>query len=284
MLRSIIFTRSEMRGIVVLLLLLAVVLVIRFTFIRSDVPELEFSKNQESHFKPDRIDQYSQYVRKGLTEYDQGFDPNKAGKKDLIGYGFSDAVADEMIRMRHQGLIFKSPADMFRIQGFDSALYLKIKRHIYFDPAVIYYYNQKFLTRNNKSMSTIKINNADSADLLKLPGIGPVLSSRIIRYRNLLGGFYASSQIGEVYGVNDSLLAVLERYIEIDTVRLQKINLNTSNFYDLEKHPYINSYQAKAILSYRKLIGPFDSKQDLLNNYILPEENYFKLQPYLAIK
>ena len=34
----------------------------------------------------------------------------------------------------------------------------------------------------------LDLNRADSADLLPLPGIGPVFASRIIRYRDLLGG------------------------------------------------------------------------------------------------
>ena len=41
-----------------------------------------------------------------------------------------------------------------------------------------------------QSITVININKADSFDFRDLPGIGVVYSSRIVRYRNLLGGFY----------------------------------------------------------------------------------------------
>ena len=40
------------------------------------------------------------------------------------------------------------------------------------------------------SSPSIHLNTADSVQLLPLPGIGPVFAGRIIRYRNLLDGYY----------------------------------------------------------------------------------------------
>ena len=50
-----------------------------------------------------------------------------------------------------------------------------------------------FYTGSKESSGVISINSADSADLLPLPGIGPVFAGRIIKYRNLLGGFVSSA-------------------------------------------------------------------------------------------
>ena len=41
----------------------------------------------------------------------------------------------------------------------------------------------------------LDINVIDSSVLEKLPGIGPYLAGKIIKYRNKLGGFYNKNQI-----------------------------------------------------------------------------------------
>ncbi len=48
-------------------------------------------------------------------------------------------------------------------------------------------YTQK--AKRKVPVQIIELNSSDSASLETLPGIGPVLSARIIKYRNLLGGF-----------------------------------------------------------------------------------------------
>jgi len=44
------------------------------------------------------------------------------------------------------------------------------------------------------NQTPIPINSADSVQLLPLPGIGPVYAGRIIRYRELLGGYVQTDQ------------------------------------------------------------------------------------------
>jgi len=53
----------------------------------------------------------------------------------------------------------------------------------------------------NRKIPLLDINTSDSSALVTLPGIGPVLSMRIIRYRNLLGGFWSVNQLKEIYGL-----------------------------------------------------------------------------------
>jgi competence protein ComEA len=44
----------------------------------------------------------------------------------------------------------------------------------------------------------VELNSADSTDLVELYGIGPVFANRILKYRDLLGGFYSVNQLLEV--------------------------------------------------------------------------------------
>ena len=74
--------------------------------------------------------------------------------------------------------------------------------------------------------SPININTADSAQLLPLPGIGPVFAGRIIKYRELLGGFVRSDQLYEVYGLKDETIEMIMDQIYIDTLGIKKMDIN----------------------------------------------------------
>jgi DNA uptake protein ComE-like DNA-binding protein len=88
----------------------------------------------------------------------------------------------------------------------------------------------------------IDLNIADTSDLSRLPGAGPVLSERIIRYRSALGGFFSPAQLTEVYGISDSLYNCIGNYLLADTMNIQKLDLNSVSLKQLEKHPYIGNY------------------------------------------
>ena len=49
----------------------------------------------------------------------------------------------------------------------------------------------------------IDINSADGKELMRLPGIGPALSERIINYRNNYGNFKNSRDIVKVKGIGE---------------------------------------------------------------------------------
>ncbi|MBN1108862.1 MAG: helix-hairpin-helix domain-containing protein, partial [Bacteroidales bacterium] len=58
-----------------------------------------------------------------------------------------------------------------------------------------------------RPVEVIELNTCDSAMLEALPGLGPVLSARIIKYRKLLGGYVSAEQLREVYGLSEETFA-----------------------------------------------------------------------------
>ena len=67
------------------------------------------------------------------------------------------------------------------------------------------------------SKLTISINKADSVQLKQLKGIGSVLSNRIVKYRNRLGGFVQKEQLLEVWGLTAETYEKIKQHITIDS-------------------------------------------------------------------
>ena len=124
----------------------------------------------------------------------------------------------------------------------------------------------------------IEINGADTTLLMKIPGIGNYYASRIVRYRERLGGFASAQQLEEIDGLPESAIA----YIKIDNQQIRKMNLNKLTLNQLKKHPYLNFYQAKEICDYRRLKGPLHSIEDLKLLKDFPPDEIDRLKPYIC--
>jgi len=133
-----------------------------------------------------------------------------------------------------------------------------------------------------KTSRTIELNAADTAELQQLWGIGPVLSARIVRYRNLLGGFTSKEQLREVYGLADSVYLRIAPQLSVDTSRLQRLDINTATYGQLLRHPYLDKHQVAAIVRLREKQGAFQSLDDLHQIPIIEQETYNKIIPYLS--
>lgn len=129
---------------------------------------------------------------------------------------------------------------------------------------------------------SIDLNTADTAELQLLWGIGPVLSARIVRYRNLLGGFTDKEQLREVYGLADSVYERIAPQLTVDTSCIQQLDVNTATFGQLLRHPYLDKHQVAAIIRLREKQGPYQSLDDLHQIPIIEQETYNKITPYLS--
>jgi DNA uptake protein ComE-like DNA-binding protein len=133
------------------------------------------------------------------------------------------------------------------------------------------------------TIDILDINHADSTEFERFKGIGPVLSQRIIKYRSLLGGFYETQQLKEVYGMEDSVVASVSRYLTADTSAIKRLNLNTATEQELAMQPYIGRYLAKGILKYRTKVQTIKSAEELVINGLVTEEEYKRLKHYLGV-
>ena len=130
----------------------------------------------------------------------------------------------------------------------------------------------------------INLNSCDTSQLISLPGIGPVLSVRIIKYRNLLGGFASVEQLREVYRLSAETFDLIKGRVYADSTDVVRININEAVYRDLSKLPYFEKYEVTAILKYRALKGRIGGMNDLTLNKLIPVEKVAKVRPYLRFK
>jgi len=83
----------------------------------------------------------------------------------------------------------------------------------------------------------LELNSCDTSDLARLPGIGKVLSSRIIKYRNLLGGYVSREQLLEVYGLSRETYDIIRDKVKADSTLAEKIDINSCDYKRLSKLP-----------------------------------------------
>ncbi len=134
-----------------------------------------------------------------------------------------------------------------------------------------------------KKPRLIEINSADSLALDELPGIGLVFAKRIIKYREMLGGYAYPAQLKEVYGMDTGRLAGFIKLIRIDTLHLRKLDLNKATFKELLAHPYLDYDQVKAIVRFRDKKGRLNSTGELWAAGVLADSLWKGLSHYLTV-
>lgn len=130
----------------------------------------------------------------------------------------------------------------------------------------------------------VELNSADTTILKKVPGIGSTFARRIIKYRELLGGFYTVGQLAEVYGIDEERYQALAPWFVADTLRIRRLKVNTLSASALRKHPYLNYRQAKAIEELRIQKSRLAGWENLQLIEEFTEADKGRLIPYLSFE
>ena len=302
-----IFTRKERNGLLVLMFILLVIICldIYLPFLLPDkVYDVTAWKEEAAKYyakipsgsKPEKL------TFRGV------FDPNSVGLTELKKIGIPDRIASNWVKYLQKGGRFRNREEVMKLYGMTDELYRKVEGNLLvpkkigklkldFDQVKRIKkeqsgYGQKdsswgsrYATKSRyttkKEIQLLEINAADSAQLEALPGIGPVLASRIIKYRKLLGGFYEVAQLKEIYGMKEELWARSSPWLYADSSGVKKLDINFLTVAELGRHPYIGFRQAKKIAKRRDLIGKFKQKEEL--NAFFSADSLQRLSPYLSI-
>ena len=130
------------------------------------------------------------------------------------------------------------------------------------------------------ALQPFDINTADTSQLIALRGIGSKLATRIVQYRDGLGGFLSQEQFSGVYGLDSINLAELYQYAKVQSA-VRKTPVNTASAADLDRFPFLSRRQAEVIVNYRTQHGPYASPESLKAVRVLNAQTIAQLTPYL---
>lgn len=147
-------------------------------------------------------------------------------------------------------------------------------------------YTKKLFPQTEKypSGTVVELNSADTTILKKVPGIGSTFARRIVKYRELLGGYVSVQQLTEVYGMDEERYESLKPWFIADSTFIRKLNVNQAPIRELYRHPYIDSQQARAINQLRRQKGRLTGWENLRLLEEFSESDRERLSHYLSFE
>ncbi len=159
------------------------------------------------------------------------FDPNTATVEDFCRLGFTPKQAESIHAYRQKGGRFHRKSDFAKSYVVSDSVYKRLEQYI--------------------DIPLLDLNDADSTALDALPGIGGWYASKIIEYRNSLGGYSSKEQLLEIYRFDQQKYDALKDLVTIKEPYVYPLWSLPAD--SLRKHPYIRNYEtAKAIVMFRE--------------------------------
>lgn len=283
------FSKSEANGTLILILLILSLAVF---------PRIYFASlaksGKPSGLEAEMLSKWSDEVKASLVAKATGteiqkelqyspFNPNTASLQQLTSLGFPERAAKNLVNYRESGGSFQTRSDLKKIYGLSKSVLNKLWKYIELpEEKVVITVKPEIKPPVRSEPVLIDLNSASAAELRKIKGIGPVLSERIIKFRNRLGGFYSSEQLADVYGLKPETLEAVKKAVYLSGT-VKKIYLNTDSAEHLYRHPYVEYAIANALVNYRSHHGNFDALEDIKAIKIISDSLYQKIYPYLSL-
>ena len=277
------YSKSERRAVFFLSLTIVVLIIGSFVLpyfnnvpketIVSEMDRLAFEDKLEQDIKRPFDSSYVQRMTDRQEPYYRlkEFDPNTADSTELSSLGLSPFVVRNVLKYRDKGGVFRSSESFARIYGISDEIFLRLKPYISISKEFVKKQEPESTVSVVQRVDTlikvfkysegtlVDVGMADTTELKKIPGIGTGIAKAIVSYRNRLGGFYSLDQLQEIKYVTPELM----NWFKLDSMNLRKISINKAGIDLLRNHPYVNFYQAKVIVEYRKKKGKIKSLSQL---------------------
>ncbi len=299
------FTRQERRGVLYIAVIILITIAFRYfmpDFINDDtkfetkkfeseikqfenrqaILTKEADEKREKYKKP----QYISYSKKSYKSYKKNksakyykFNPNTAKITDWKSFGFSEKQSKVIVKFIEKSGGVKSKSELKNIFVIDERKYRELYPFINIEELADI--NSIKTDYNVDAKNKIELNSATVNQLMSVKGIGKKTAERILKYRNILGGFYSLTQLNEVYGISEENYMKMKLQLKINRLAIKRINVNFADKQELAHNPYISFEEAKNIIKFKINNGAFKSVNDLFVNQLVTNE---KLRYYLTIE
>jgi DNA uptake protein ComE-like DNA-binding protein len=266
------FTKEQRTGIFFLFLIIVILQLVYFFVDFSSVSK-EYPEKQKWLSLQSEMDSLKVDVKNSKPKI-YLFNPNFIS--DYKGYklGMSVQEIDRLLAFRKENKYVNSAKEFQNVTKVSDSLLNVIAPYFKFPDWVnnkkqntkfkeyTSYQNQAFAKK--EKIVLIDINEATKEDLVKIYGIGDAISIRILKQKELLGGYVSMEQMKEVWGLSPEVIENLNSHFKVLALpRFKKIEINNASLKELSQFHYFRYSLAKEIVTYRSMNGNIKNIEDL---------------------
>ena len=195
------------------------------------------------------------------------FNPNTITEEEWLQMGLTDRQVRSIMNYKAKGGRFYSKSDVEKLYAISEEEYAQLEPFIVLPevargnaskPSAKKQESRAFddkLKPEKKAIPVVDLNTVDSTTLVELPRMGGYMASRIIAFRDKLGGFVEVAQLLDVKGLDSTRFAAMRPYLLIGDTETRRIDVNRADFKTLVGHPYLSYEQVKRIFRQRESRG-----------------------------
>jgi DNA uptake protein ComE-like DNA-binding protein len=202
--------------------------------------------------------------------------------EDYKGYllGIPPEALDSLYAFMSRGGVLRNPGHFGQVSGLPDSVLRRLRPYLKFPAS-----RQPTAVKSRRQSPAGKdLNSVTASELQYVSGIGPVLSGRIVKFRDALGGFLQASQLYDVYGLESSVARrVMETFPLTSTPSIQRVSINEGTLEELASLLYLTPEMAGDIVARRERLGPFKSLQELREIKSIPETKIDRIALYLEL-
>ena len=280
-----VFNRSERNGIFFLVLVIILLQGVYFFVDFSSEVELSPEKEQQLVKFQVQIDSLKRVAAVEDTFRIYPFNPNFIS--DYKGYtlGMTVEEIDRLHAFRASDRWVNSSDEFQQVTGISDSLLKELKPYFKFPVFVASGKGNSEGKTKNSALPIQDLNAATAEALMQVNGVGEVLSKRIVKYRESIGGFRDGIQLNEVYGLPPEVVEKILRSFKIlNAPSSEKQDLNSISVLALSEIPGFSYELARDVVEYREQRKRIESFEELRKIKGFPVEKLAGIQLYLEIK
>lgn len=274
------YTNSQRKGIIGLLLFCLVIqgVIFGWSYFQSDDIQGNKSYSYEWKSVEKSIDSLKKVKSTKSSNKVFPFNPNFID--DFKGYqlGMSSQEIDKLLEFRKKNQFIQSASEFQKVTGISDSLLAVLAPNLKFRD-----WNKNAKQNYTKKSPKAKdINLVTAKDLMEIPGIGPVISAKIIKIRDDMGGFLSTEQYQYIWGITPEVQQSMLKYCYIkDISKVKKYKINELSMKELAIIPYYNYALAKETITYRSMHNGIKNIEDLTKIKGFPVEKLNIIVLYL---